>query len=350
MNANDPPAIEAIPPQTATEGVLFQYQCSASDPDLKWGLDNLTFSDDTELFIIDPQTGAIVFTPTSAQSGIKRVTITVKDEKGASASASFDLTVVHVNHAPYDAQIKYPVDGAKLKEGDAMWLDGTAKDSDKGDTLQYSWLDNGDLAGTGRNISVKLAPGTHTIELEVSDGTETVSTEITVQVEKKETVTVASGGNDLTMMAAAAAAIIAIVAIVAALAVRRSRKKNGHEASEEASGSLDPEASEEARVSDEGMDLPSLPPPEPALGPGDEANAIIDTTVERLSDHQEAHPEEALDVSEATENLDIARQYLKTGESAKALKFARRAKEAADIMIGPPLPKKVVVKKKTVNR
>jgi hypothetical protein len=222
-NANDPPSIESIPPQTATEGVPFQYQTNASDPDLKWGLDNLTFSDDSDLFNIDPKTGAIAFTPTAAQAGIKRVTITVKDEKGASASASFDLTIIHVNHAPYDVAIKYPPDGAKLKEGDAMWLDGTAKDSDKGDTLKYSWLDNDNPVGTGKNLSVELKPGKHTIKLEVSDGTETVGSEINVDVAKKGANAV-SGGGDQGLIVGAAVALAAILAVVGLLAILRRRK------------------------------------------------------------------------------------------------------------------------------
>jgi hypothetical protein len=225
MNANDPPSIEAIAAQTATEGVAFNYQVNATDPDLKWGLDNLTFSDDTDLFNIDPKTGAISFTPTGAQAGVKRVTITVKDEKGASASTSFDMTVVHVNHAPYDVAIRYPIDGARLKEGDAMWLDGTAKDSDKGDTLKYSWLDNDNPMGTGKNISVKLKPGKHTITLEVSDGTETVRTEVSVEVVKKEQVTVA--GDNWGLIGGAAAALVAVLAIVGILVASRRRRRTG---------------------------------------------------------------------------------------------------------------------------
>jgi hypothetical protein len=339
MNANDPPSIEAILAQTATEGVPFQYQSSATDPDLKWGLDNLTFNDDTDLFNIDPMTGTISFTPTGAQVGIKRVTITVKDEKGATASASFDLTVVHVNHPPTDATIKYPLDGAKLKEGDAMWLDGTAKDSDKGDTLEYSWLDNGEPAGIGKNISVKLKPGKHTITLEVSDGSETVSTEIGVEVEKKETVTVAGGGNDWTMMAAAVAAAIAIVAVVAILAARRRKRPQ------------EPEPSEEGRVSsvpeDETAALPPVPPAEAGpKGSGEEAQKVIDSTVDKLADYQEAHPDEAVDVAPVMEKLDIARDMLKSGEYDDALDFAREAEAAVDRITVPAAPKKVAVKKK----
>jgi hypothetical protein len=248
--------------------------------------------------------------------------------------------VVHVNHAPYDAVIRYPVDGAKLKEGDAMWLDGTAKDSDKGDILQYSWFDNGDTVGTGKNISVKLSPGTHVIKLEVSDGSETVSTEITVKVEKEQTVTVASGNNNWLPLAAAVAAVFAIVAVVAVLAARRRRTPNG------------PEASEDARVSYEGVALPAVPPAEAGSG-GEDVQRIIDSTLDKLADYQEAHPEEVLDVAPVMEKLDIARDMMKSGENDDALDFAIEAETEADKMTAPkaPLaPRKVVVKKKTVNR
>jgi hypothetical protein len=112
---------------------------------------------------------------------------------------------------------------------------------------------------------------------------------------------------------------------------------------------------------EETVALPSLPPPESgpertgeeAGGPKDEARAIIDSTVDMLSDYQEAHPEEALDVSDVMEKLDVARQHLKTGEDALALKFAKKAREAAEGIVAakaPAAPRKVVVKKKTVNR
>ena len=224
MNANDPPSIEAIPAQFATEGALFVLQVNATDPDIKWGLDNLTFSDDTDMFGIDPRNGTIAFTPTGAQVGIKRVTITVKDDKGLSASASFDMTVVHVNHPPYELTIRYPADGAKLKEGDPMWLDGTARDIDRGDVLQYSWFDNDAAAGTGKNVSVKLGPGTHKIRLEVSDGTETVSKQITVDVEIKSTGTGGKSGSGFIPSASAQAALASIVAGISIMAIRRGRK------------------------------------------------------------------------------------------------------------------------------
>jgi hypothetical protein len=218
-----------------------------------------------------------------------------------------------------------------------MWLDGTAKDSDKGDTLQYSWSDNGEPVGTGRNISVKLAPGTHTIKLEVSDGSETVPSEITVQVEKRQTVVTVSSGNDNWLpLAAAIAAVFAVVAVVAVLAARRRRTTNGSEASAEAR-------------------IPSLPevPPAEAGSEGEDVQKRIDSTLDKLADYQEAHPEEALDVAPVMEKLDIARDMMRSGSNDDALDFAIEAGAAVDKMTAPKAPaapKKVVVKKKAVNR
>jgi hypothetical protein len=340
MNANDPPTMDAIPAQTATEEQPFLYQCIVSDPDIKWGLDNLTFSDDSELFTIDPKTGAISFTPTGGQAGIKRVTITVKDEKGASASASFDITVVHVNHPPFDVVIRFPSDGAKLKEGNQMWLDGIAKDSDKGDTLEYSWSDNGNPAGVGKNISVKLRPGMHTIALEVSDGTETVRSEISIEVTKKESITVA-GGGDWALMAGAAVAVVAILAIVGVLAARRKRKPEEQDAMAAAMASSIPEG--------ETVALPPVPPAEAARqepGTGEKAKKMIISTVDRLSDYQEAHPDEVLDVEPVMETLEIARGLLKSGEDDDALAFAMEAESAVAKLTKEVAPRRVAIKKK----
>ena len=348
MNANDPPSIDAIPPQTATEGVAFSYQCTAIDPDLRWGQDNLTFSDDTDIFNIDPKTGAISFTPTGAQAGIKRITVTVKDEKGLSASASFDLTVVHVNHPPSDVAIKYPLDGARLKEADAMYLDGTAKDSDKGDVLEYTWYDNDAPAGIGKNISVKLSPGSHTIRLEVSDGTEAVSSSsISVTVEKEQaSAPVTSGGFDWIPIVAAAIAVVAAVGVIAVVAARRRKRPQ-----EPGMG--------EGRVDavPEGEDV-ALPPVPPAEAGGDEARALINSTLDRLAEYQEAHPDEVVDMAPVMEKVDIAREMLGTGANDDALDFAKeasleaenimapKAQEAPPAQTAPSAPKKVTVKKK----
>jgi hypothetical protein len=339
MNANDPPAIEAIPAQTATEEQPFSYQCMASDPDLRWGLDNLTFSDDTDMFNIDSKTGAIAFTPTGAQVGSRRITITVKDERGASVSASFDITVVHVNHPPFDVTVRFPLDGARLKEGEQMWLDGTARDNDKGDELEFNWLDNGNPVGMGKNISVNLKPGKHKITLEVSDGTETVRAEANLEVARKESISVA--GNDWTIVASGVAALVALLVLAGVLAIRRGRR------------TMEPPGAAQAVVSsgpeEETTALPTVPPPE-ASGPEpeaqNEANRIMGSAVEHLADYQEAHPEEALDVEPAMEKLDIARGFLKSGEYDDALAFAMEADAAVNNLTHAASPSRVAVKKK----
>jgi len=247
--------------------------------------------------------------------------------------------------------IKNPLDHALFKEGDEIFFEGTAKDSDKGDTLQYDWLDNdhnGPQIARGRNVScAKLTHGVHNIILEVSDGTETVSTIVTIVVEKKETVTVSSGDNGWLSMTAAAAAVFAIVAVVAVLAVRRRKRPE------------EPEPSGEGRVASvpegEGIALPSVPPAEAGAGDektgaeGEEARNVIDSTVDKLADYQEAHPEDALDFTPVMEKLDIARDMLKSGENDDALDFAREAEAAADKMTAkeaPAAPKRTPVKRK----
>ncbi|MEM3043801.1 MAG: DUF2341 domain-containing protein, partial [Thermoplasmata archaeon] len=88
LNTNDPPALDRVKDATATEDELFEMTVTATDPDLRWGLDNLTFSDDSPLFDIDPRTGKISFTPGNEHVGKHLITIKVTDESGASDKAT----------------------------------------------------------------------------------------------------------------------------------------------------------------------------------------------------------------------------------------------------------------------
>lgn len=74
-STNSPPEIEFIFPKTALAGSNFTLTVNASDPDG----DNLTYSDDTELFDINATTGRIEFTPGSGQIGTYFINITVTD-------------------------------------------------------------------------------------------------------------------------------------------------------------------------------------------------------------------------------------------------------------------------------
>lgn len=91
INVNDPPSIEPIGELTAEEGKQFNYQVTASDIDKG---DTITFSDNTELFDIDPNTGEISFIPSEKDAGMHQVIITVTDGNGDSNQITFTITVV----------------------------------------------------------------------------------------------------------------------------------------------------------------------------------------------------------------------------------------------------------------
>jgi hypothetical protein len=77
---NDPPVITPINRQVATQGVPFNMTVKATDVDMV--LDptaELTFTDNSSLFNIDPLTGEILFTPTQEQVGVYDIEITVTD-------------------------------------------------------------------------------------------------------------------------------------------------------------------------------------------------------------------------------------------------------------------------------
>ena len=74
-NTNNPPAVEFVFPQTAFAGTNFTLQVNATDPDG----DQLTFSDDADMFEINSTTGLIQFVPISSDIGVHFVNISVTD-------------------------------------------------------------------------------------------------------------------------------------------------------------------------------------------------------------------------------------------------------------------------------
>jgi PKD repeat protein len=97
LNENDPPILEEIDSQVAVEDQQYSLTVLASDIDAD---DILTFSDDTYLFDIDPNTGVISFVPINEDVGIYLVTITVQDVEGEKDSKTFTLTILNTNDAP----------------------------------------------------------------------------------------------------------------------------------------------------------------------------------------------------------------------------------------------------------
>ena len=95
---SQPPQITSSPPSPASVGALYQYQVTATDPNG----DPLTFSltQPPAGMTIDPNSGLLQWTPTSAQLGSQPITIRATDSVGLASTQSFTLPVLPPDHPP----------------------------------------------------------------------------------------------------------------------------------------------------------------------------------------------------------------------------------------------------------
>jgi len=203
-DVNDAPVIATELPDSILEDAAFTMVMEATDADG----DDLTWSDDTDLFDIVPSTGLVEFTPTQAQVGDLLITITVTDGRDAITTLSWDLTVTNTNDEPVIVTVA-PASGETFDEGKAIQLSAQANDDD-GDTLTYTWMRGNKLLGTGATLKVDdLSPGEHTITLVVEDGNGGRSTQ-DLKVE------VASAGmfSATTMIALLVVVLVVVVGVV----------------------------------------------------------------------------------------------------------------------------------------
>lgn len=341
VNINDPPVLEQIADQTAIEDKPFSLAVNATDPDLKPGLDNLTFWDDSPLFKIGLRTGRISFVPTNAMVGEHRVNITVKDRFNATGTVSFVLDVKNVNDPPMNVSISSIRSGQKCREGTTIWLNGTGRDIDPGDELEFSWRDNDILIGTGKSMTLKLTRGEHLILLSVSDGTRTIWANASIEVTEKPKP--ASNENLWYQRALFLAGFCLFVAIATAVAVkwRRTGAPSWSDFSEEppyapgaSVAALSVEQASAGGIAPAGQVMVPVPAapvpgiPSEALRQRDEARTLITSLEKAIADYIEQNAERAKDTSFALENIEIARQFLEEGEYDGALRFGRLAETA----------------------
>jgi len=175
-DSNDPPSITSVAITEGTEGVVYTYEVTATDPDVS---DVLTITAPTLpgwLTLTDhgDGTATLTGTPGDGDVGPQTVTLRVTDSALEAGTQTFTLTVTNVNDAP--TFVSTPSTPATEDVG---WTyDVTAFDADAGDTLTLTaptlpaWLtftDNGDgtatLTGTPTNDEV----GDHAVELVVTD-------------------------------------------------------------------------------------------------------------------------------------------------------------------------------------
>ncbi|MEM4267474.1 MAG: hypothetical protein QXK37_01450 [Candidatus Woesearchaeota archaeon] len=86
---NSAPVLKEIGYQTAQVGKSFDYAFTAADADN----DSLIFFDDSEMFVVEPLTGILNFTPSYANIGLHIINITVVDVKGARDNQMFYLEI-----------------------------------------------------------------------------------------------------------------------------------------------------------------------------------------------------------------------------------------------------------------
>jgi bacillopeptidase F len=95
---NKPPQITSTPITAATEGIAYNYDVDATDPEgnaLTYSLTQAPAG-----MIIDATTGIITWTPSAIQVGNQAVTVRVTDAPGLFASQSFTVAVANVNNLP----------------------------------------------------------------------------------------------------------------------------------------------------------------------------------------------------------------------------------------------------------
>lgn len=130
---NHPPEINSLPDTTADMGIEYSYDVDATDPDG----DPLTYFLDTfpAGMTIDENAGLVSWIPTVDQLGPNPVILRVEDGRGGTATQSFTINVLIVNHPP----VITSVPDTTAIAGEQYEYDVEATDPD-GDTVTYSLM------------------------------------------------------------------------------------------------------------------------------------------------------------------------------------------------------------------
>jgi len=130
LSINDWPNITGIINSTSTEDVSFQLNISEYTNNT---VGSLSFTDDSDFFVINLTTGLINFTPNQSMVGNNHlITITAEDEYGLSGLGSFYLNVSGMNDFPIFPEIE----NQSGKIGVNFMLDINATD-EEGDDISY---------------------------------------------------------------------------------------------------------------------------------------------------------------------------------------------------------------------
>ncbi len=156
IEVNDPPEIVTdLPPMIEVlEDETFLLTLTGEDEEG----DDLTWSDDSDLFDIIPTDGTISFLPTQSEVGEWWVNITVEDSGGLTDGVLIRFVVQNVNDPPIIAEARCNgelfdqlTEYVYLRKGknDSFWV--MAIDED-GDDLEYYWVHDGEIVARGNEL------------------------------------------------------------------------------------------------------------------------------------------------------------------------------------------------------
>ena len=168
LPVNDPPRITRSSPvldPTVNENQIQEFNVSASDVETAATLEYTWYLDGQPAMLGVPD----YFLKTDFTSaGNHTVMVSVSDGE-LFATRKWNVSVLNVNREPTDIKILSPAPAAVFREGTPVAFEGSAQDPD-GDVLTYTWFEGSRVLGTGRTLSLTMAPGQHGVVLSAWDG------------------------------------------------------------------------------------------------------------------------------------------------------------------------------------
>ncbi|MFH1637743.1 MAG: putative Ig domain-containing protein, partial [Candidatus Woesearchaeota archaeon] len=141
---NDAPAVTDPGAQTCTQDTLCTFNIAATDEeDVDESTGLMNFTDNSSLFVINPTTGVVSFTPDNDDVGTYSINITVNDSSDIQGSRIISL---QINDKNDDPNITYACDNELEQTEDTpftCWINATDIDQDETLTFSanYTWFD-----------------------------------------------------------------------------------------------------------------------------------------------------------------------------------------------------------------